>query len=88
MDAVQQANSGHPGTPMAMAPVIYCLWQELDDIKRFRQLDSKCPGHPEYRWTSGIETTTEPLGQGVATSVGMALAAKWMAQYFNRPASR
>lgn len=138
MDAVQQANSGHPGTPMAMAPVAYCLWQRylrfdpedpiwpgrdrfvlsaghastllyamlhlagvkavnpmyetlgklsvtLDDIKRFRQLDSKCPGHPEYRWTSGIETTTGPLGQGIATSVGMAIAGKWMAQYFNRP---
>jgi transketolase len=138
MDAVQQANSGHPGTAMAMAPVVYCLWQrhlrfdpddpiwpnrdrfvlsighasmllysmlhltgvkavnpkyeslghlsvELDDIKRFRQLDSKCPGHPEYRWTSGVETTTGPLGQGVATSVGMAIAAKWMAAYFNRP---
>ena len=138
MDAVQQANSGHPGTPMAMAPVIYTLWQEflrfdpddpiwpnrdrfvlsighasmllysalhlarvkavnpeyeqlgtltvsLDDIKRFRQLNSKCPGHPEYRWTSGIETTTGPLGQGVATSVGMAIGARWMANYFNRP---
>ncbi len=138
MDAVQQANSGHPGTPMAMAPVIYTLWQQflrfdpddpiwpnrdrfvlscghasmllysmlhlsqvkavdpeyerlgtlsvgLDDIKNFRQLNSKCPGHPEYRWTSGIETTTGPLGQGVATSVGMALASRWMAQYFNRP---
>ncbi|QDL06773.1 transketolase [Brasilonema octagenarum UFV-E1] len=138
MDAVQQANSGHPGTPMAMAPVAYCLWQRflrfdpedpiwanrdrfvlsnghasmllysllhltgvkavnakyeqlgepsvtLDDIKRFRQLDSKCPGHPEYRWTSGVETTTGPLGQGVATSVGMAIAGQWMAQYFNRP---
>lgn len=138
MDAVQQANSGHPGTPMALAPVAYCLWQRflrfdpddpiwanrdrfvlsnghasmllysllyltgvkavnakyeqlgepsvtLDDIKRFRQLDSKCPGHPEYRWTSGVETTTGPLGQGVATSVGMAIARQWMAQYFNRP---
>lgn len=138
MDAVQAANSGHPGTPMAMAPVVYCLWQRflrfdpndpiwpnrdrfvlsighasmllyamlylcgvkavnpkyetlgepsvtLDDIKRFRQLDSKCPGHPEYRWTSGVETTTGPLGQGVATSVGMAIAGKWMAHYFNRP---
>jgi transketolase len=138
MDAVQQANSGHPGTPMALAPVAYCLWQRflrfdpedpiwpnrdrfvlsvghasmllysllhltgvksvnpkyetlgqlsvsLDDIKHFRQLDSKCPGHPEYRWTSGIETTTGPLGQGVATSVGMAIAGKWMSQYFNRP---
>jgi transketolase len=138
MDAVQRANSGHPGTPMAMAPVAYCLWQRilrfdpqdpiwpnrdrfvlsmghasmllysllhltgvravnpkyerlgeaavtLGDIERFRQLDSKCPGHPEYRWTSGIETTTGPLGQGVATSVGMAISAKWQAQYFNRP---
>jgi transketolase len=138
MDAVQQANSGHPGTPMAMAPVAYCLWQKflrfdpddpiwpnrdrfvlsmghasmllysmlhlaqvkavnpkyetlgelsvpLDDIKRFRQLDSRCPGHPEYRWTSGIETTTGPLGQGVATSVGMAIAGKWLGAYFNRP---
>src|SRR5215467_67155 len=138
MDAVQQANSGHPGTPMAMAPVAYCLWQRflrfdpddpiwpnrdrfvlsaghasmllysllhltgvkavnpqyerlgapsvtLDDIKHFRQLDSKCPGHPEYRWTSGVETTTGPLGQGVATSVGMAIAGRWLAQHFNRP---
>jgi transketolase len=138
MDAVQQARSGHPGTPMALAPVAYCLWQHflrfdpdhpiwpnrdrfvlsvghasmllyallhltgvkavnpkyevlgelsvsLDDIKHFRQLDSKCPGHPEYRWTSGIETTTGPLGQGVATSVGMAVAARWFASYFNRP---
>ena len=57
----------------------------LEDIKRFRQLDSKCPGHPEYRWTSGVETTTGPLGQGVATSVGMAIASKWMAAQFNRP---
>jgi transketolase len=138
MDAVQQANSGHPGTPMAMAPVVYGLWQRhlrfdpndpiwpnrdrfvlsaghasmllygmlhlagvkavnpkyetlgdlavsLDDIKRFRQLDSKTPGHPEYRWTSGVETTTGPLGQGAANSVGMAIASKWMAAYFNRP---
>lgn len=138
MDAVQQANSGHPGTAMAMAPVVYCLWQRflrfdpddpiwpnrdrfvlsighasmllyamlylcgvkavnpkyetlgelsvtLDDIKRFRQLESRCPGHPEYRWTSGVETTTGPLGQGVATSVGMALAGRWMTSYFNRP---
>ena len=138
MDAVQQANSGHPGTPMAMAPVAYALWQHhlrfdpghpiwpnrdrfvlsmghasmllysmlhltgvkavnpayetlghlsvgLDDIKNFRQLDSRCPGHPEYRWTSGVETTTGPLGQGVATSVGMAIAGKWMAARFNRP---
>ena len=138
MDAVQAANSGHPGTPMAMAPVAYSLWQRhlrfdpadpiwpdrdrfvlsaghasmllysllhltgvkavnpayerlgtptvsLDDIKKFRQLDSKCPGHPEYRWTSGVETTTGPLGQGVATSVGMAIAGKWMASQFNKP---
>jgi len=137
MDAVQMANSGHPGTPMAMAPVAYTLWQQflrfdpddpiwpnrdrfvlsaghastllysllhlagvkavnpeyerlgepsvpLDDLKRFRQLDSRCPGHPEYRWTSGIETTTGPLGNGFATSVGMAIAANWQAQYFNR----
>jgi transketolase len=57
----------------------------LEAIRRFRQLDSKCPGHPEYRWTSGIETTTGPLGQGIATSVGMALGGKWMAAHFNRP---
>src|SRR3990172_7847628 len=140
MDAVQKAGSEHPGTPMAMAPVAYCLWQcflrfdpedpiwpnrdrfvlsighasmllysmlhltgvkavnpqyerlgepsvRLEDIQRFRQLDSKCPGHPEYRWTSGVETTTGPLGQGVATSVGMAIAGLWMARYFNRPGS-
>ena len=138
MDAVQKAGSGHPGTPMAMAPVAYCLWQRhlrfdpedpiwpnrdrfvlsigqasmllysllhlagvravnpkyerlgefsvtLDDIRRFRQLESRCPGHPEYRWTSGVETTTGPLGQGVATSVGMAIGSRWMAGYFNRP---
>jgi transketolase len=138
MDAVQAANSGHPGTPMALAPVVYCLWQDflrfdpddpiwpnrdrfvlsnghasmllysmlhltgvkavnsqyerqgelsvkLEDIKHFRQLDSKCPGHPEYRLTSGVETTTGPLGQGVATSVGMAIAGRWQAAYFNRP---
>ncbi|HXR31696.1 MAG TPA: transketolase [Solirubrobacterales bacterium] len=130
IDAIQKANSGHPGTPMALAPVAYTLWQRflrfdpadpiwpgrdrfvlsaghasmllyallhlsgvravdpdyevvgdpavsLDDIKRFRQLDSRAPGHPEYRWTSGVETTTGPLGQGVATSVGMAIASKW-----------
>ena len=123
---------------MALAPVVYCLWQRilrfdpshpiwpnrdrfvlsighasmllyamlhlsevravnpkyetlgqlsvtLEDIKRFRQLDSKCPGHPEYRWTSGVETTTGPLGQGLATSVGMAFAERWLASYFNRP---
>jgi transketolase len=138
MDAVQAANSGHPGTPMAMAPVAYCLWQHflhfdpqdpvwpnrdrfvlsighastllyallhltevravskdyealgepsvpLDALKVFRQLDSRCPGHPEYRWTSGVETTTGPLGQGVATSVGMAIARQWLAARYNRP---
>jgi transketolase len=128
MDAVQQANSGHPGTPMALAPVVYTLWQNflrfdpdgptwpnrdrfvlsnghamlhlsgvksdgtkrelavtLDDIKRFRQLGSKCPGHPEYRLTAGVETTTGPLGQGCGNSVGMALAGRWLAQHFNRP---
>jgi transketolase len=138
IDAVQAANSGHPGTPMAMAPVAYTLWQEflrfdphdpiwpnrdrfvlsaghastllysllhlaqvkavnpayetlgelsvpLEDLKRFRQLDSRCPGHPEYRWTSGIETTTGPLGNGYATSVGMAIAGRWQASHFNRP---
>src|SRR5215472_11979114 len=138
MDAVQAANSGHPGTPMALAPVVYYLWQRflrydpndpiwpnrdrfvlsighasmllysmlhltgvkavskdyerlgepcvpLDAIKRFRQLDSRCPGHPEYRWTSGVETTTGPLGQGLATSVGMAVAGRWMAAHFSQP---
>lgn len=138
MDAVQAANSGHPGTPMAMAPVVYCLWQQflrfdpqdplwpnrdrfvlsighasmllyallhlaevravgedgettgelsapLEALKAFRQLDSPCPGHPEYGWTSGVETTTGPLGQGVATSVGMAIARQWLAARYNRP---
>ena len=138
MDAVQQANSGHPGTPMSMAPVMYGLWQRhlkydpadpvwpnrdrfvlsighasmllystlylagvraldshhqvlnqpsltLDDLKKFRQLDSKTPGHPEYGLTGGVETTTGPLGQGVANSVGMAIASKWLGSYFNRP---
>jgi transketolase len=138
MDAVQQANSGHPGAPMALAPVAYTLWQQflrfdpddpiwpnrdrfvlsnghasmllysllhlagvkavnpkyeqlgelavkMEDIKRFRQLDSKCPGHPEYRWTSGVETTTGPLGQGLANSVGMAIANDWLGKHFNRP---
>jgi len=138
MDGVQAANSGHPGTPMAMAPVAYCLWQDflrfdpqdpvwpnrdrfvlsighasmllysllhltevravskdyetlgevsvpLDAIRSFRQLDSRCPGHPEYRWTSGVETTTGPLGQGAATSVGMAIASRWLAARYNRP---
>ena len=138
MDAVQQAKSGHPGTPMALAPLVYTLWNRvmrfdprdplwpnrdrfvlsnghasmllwsvlhltrtqavnaeyetlghasvtLDDIRRFRQLDSKAPGHPEYHWVSGVETTTGPLGQGVATSVGMAIAQKWLANRYNRP---
>jgi len=138
MDAVQQANSGHPGTPMALAPVAYTIWQKflrfdpenpvwpnrdrfvlsnghasmllysllhlaqvkavnpqyeirgelsvtLDDIKRFRQINSKTPGHPEYHLTSGVETTTGPLGQGVATSVGMATARWWLGSYFNKP---
>ena len=138
MDAVQRANSGHPGAPMALAPVAYCLWQRflrfdpehplwpnrdrfvlsvghastllysllhltgvkavnpkyellgelsvpLDELKRFRQLGSRCPGHPEYRWTSGVEATTGPLGQGVATSVGMAIASRWKAAHFSRP---
>ena len=138
MDAVQKANSGHPGAPMALAPVAYVLWQQflrydpanpvwpnrdrfvlsnghasmllysmlylsgvkavdseykvqdkpavsLDDIKSFRQLDSKTPGHPEYRITSGVETTTGPLGQGIGNSVGMAIAGKWLAARYNRP---
>ena len=134
MDAVQKANSGHPGTPMALAPVIYALWQRflrfdpedplwpdrdrfvlscghasmllysmlhlagvkapdaggepavgLRDIERFRQLDSKCPGHPEVHRTAGVETTTGPLGQGCGNSVGMAIAGRWLAQRFNRP---
>jgi transketolase len=137
MDAVQQANSGHPGTPMGIAPVAYTLWQRflrfdpadpiwpnrdrfvlseghasallwallhltgtravdpdyevlgtpcvtMDDLKTFRQLGSHCPGHPEYRWTSGVEATTGPLGQGVATSVGMAIAGQWLAARYNR----
>jgi len=138
IDAVQQAKSGHPGTPMALAPLIYTIWNRamrfdpqdpiwpnrdrfvlsnghasmllwsalhltrtravnadyetlgqpsvtLDDIRRFRQLASKAPGHPEYHWVSGVETTTGPLGQGVATSVGMAMAEKWLASQYNRP---
>lgn len=138
MDAVQAANSGHPGTAMSLAPVVYSLWQHflkfdpedpiwpnrdrfvlsvghasmllysmlhltgvkavnskyenlgteavsLDDIRNFRQLGSRCAGHPEYRWTSGVETTTGPLGQGLATSVGMAIASRHMAARFNRP---
>jgi transketolase len=138
IDAVQKAKSGHPGTPMALAPLVYTLWNRvmrfdprdpiwpnrdrfvlsnghasmllwsalhlsgtcavnaeyerlgapsvtLDDIRRFRQLDSKAPGHPEYRWVSGVETTTGPLGQGIATSVGMAIAEKWLESRYNRP---
>lgn len=139
MDAVEKAKSGHPGTPMAMAPVGYALWARvlrydpldptwpnrdrfvlsmghasmllygllhvagvrdigpdgkvsedelavsLEDIKQFRQYGSKCPGHPEYGETTGVETTTGPLGQGVATSVGMAIASKWLKATFNRP---
>jgi transketolase len=137
IDAVQQAKSGHPGTPMALAPLVYTLWNRvmrfdprhpiwpnrdrfvlsnghasmllwsllhltrtlavnaeyetlgcpsvtLDDIRNFRQLDSKAPGHPEYHWVSGVEATTGPLGQGVAMSVGMAIAEKWLASRYNR----
>jgi transketolase len=135
IDAVEKANSGHPGTPMSMAPVAYELWQNhlrydpadpvwpnrdrfvlsaghasmllysvlflagvrkvdedynitdepacsLEEIENFRQLHSRTPGHPEYRWTSGVETTTGPLGQGIATSVGMAIASKWQGERF------
>ncbi|HEY3097898.1 MAG TPA: transketolase [Methylomirabilota bacterium] len=138
IDAVERAKSGHPGTPMALAPLVYTIWNRvmrfdpsdpiwpnrdrfvlsnghasmllwsvlhltgtkavnadyerlgqpsvsLDDIRRFRQLDSKAPGHPEYHWVSGVETTTGPLGQGAATSVGMAIAEKWLAAHYNRP---
>jgi transketolase len=138
IDAVQAAQSGHPGTPMALAPLVYTIWNRsmnfdpqdpiwpnrdrfvlsnghasmllwsilhltgvqavdidyeqlgkpsvtLDDIRRFRQIDSRAPGHPEYHWVSGVETTTGPLGQGVATSVGMAMARKWLANRFNQP---
>ncbi len=138
IDAVQQANSGHPGAPMGLAPVVYSLWHNflnydpadplwpnrdrfvlsaghasmllyatlhlagvraanakgeilkepavsLDDIKRFRQLDSRTPGHPESHLTTGVETTTGPLGQGVGNSVGMAIAGKWLASNFNKP---
>jgi transketolase len=138
MDAVQAANSGHPGTPMALAPAAYVLWNRvlrydpdeplwpsrdrfvlscghasmllyavlhlagvkqlgpdgkptselavtLDQIKRFRQLHSRCPGHPEHAETSGVETTTGPLGQGVGNSVGMAVAQRWLAARYNRP---
>jgi transketolase len=138
MDAVQKANSGHPGTPMGLAPAAYALWQDqlrfdpadpiwpnrdrfvlssghasmllyallhltntqavdssyqpvgrqsvtLDDIKKFRQLDSACPGHPEYHLTSGVECTTGPLGQGVGMSVGMAIAERFLASRYNQP---
>ena len=138
IDAVQQAKSGHPGTPMALAPLVYTLWNRvmrfdpadpiwpnrdrfvlsnghasmliwsvlhltgtravnadyerlgapavsLDDIRHFRQLNSKAPGHPEYHWVSGVETTTGPLGQGIATSVGMAIARRWLAARYNQP---
>src|ERR1700733_13788752 len=138
MDAVQKANSGHPGAPMGLAPVAYTLWQKflrydpadptwpnrdrfvlsnghasmllysmlhlagvqaldekdeplgrpsvtLDDIKQFRQLDSRTPGHPEFGVTTGVETTTGPLGQGVAASVGMAIGGRWLGARYNRP---
>jgi transketolase len=138
IDAVERAKSGHPGTPMALAPLVYTIWNRvmrfdptdpiwpnrdrfvlsnghasmllwsvlhltgtlavnadyerlgqlavsLEDIRRFRQIGSKAPGHPEYHWVSGVETTTGPLGQGVATSVGMAIAQKWLADRYNRP---
>jgi transketolase len=138
IDAVEKAKSGHPGTPMALAPLVYTIWNRmmrfdpkdpiwpnrdrfvlsnghasmllwsvlhlsktcavnpeyerlgdpsvtLDDIRRFRQIGSKAPGHPEYHWVSGVETTTGPLGQGAATSVGMAIARKWLAERYNRP---
>lgn len=141
MDAVQKAESGHPGTPMDIAPVAYVLWQRflrfdpadpiwpnrdrfvlseghasallwsllclagvrsvdpdyevlgrpavtVEDLETFRQWDSHCPGHPEYRWTSGVEATTGPLGQGVATSVGMAMAGQWLAARYNRDGFR
>jgi len=125
MDAVQKANSGHPGTPMALAPVAYTIFERflrhnpknakwanrdrfvlsnghasmllysmlyltgygltLDDLKAFRQWQSKTPGHPEYGHTAGVETTTGPLGQGISNSVGMAIAERWLAAHFNRP---
>src|SRR3954470_11501065 len=125
MDAVQKADSGHPGTPMALAPLAYVLWTRhlrydpkdpewmnrdrfvlsaghasmllysvlyltgydlaLEDLKQFRQWESKTPGHPEYGYTPGVETTTGPLGQGLATAVGMAVGEAHMAAVFNRP---
>ena len=78
--APDRSESGQPKVRDAGQPSV-----PLDDIKRFRQLDSKCPGHPEYRWTSGVETTTGPLGQGVATSVGMAIAERWSGQLLQSP---
>jgi transketolase len=104
MDAVQKANSGHPGMPMGMADIAEVVWNDflkhnpnnphwenrgynlsIDDLKAFRQLHSKTPGHPEYKETPGVETTTGPLGQGLANGVGMALAEKILAKQFNRP---
>jgi transketolase len=124
IDAVQKANSGHPGAPMGLAPVAYVLWDRflrhspadprwpnrdrvvlsaghasallysmlhltgydlpLSEIEKFRQIGSKCPGHPEYNLTPGVETTTGPLGQGIANSVGMAIAERWLAAHFNQ----
>src|SRR6267154_2074192 len=100
IDAVQQAKSGHPGTPMLLWSVLHLTGTRavnaeyerlgqpavsLDDIRHFRQLGSKAPGHPEYHLVSGVEATTGPLGQGVATSVGMAIAEAWLANRYNRP---
>src|ERR1700727_692362 len=87
MDAVQAANSGHPGTPMGMAPTGYVLWQGLLSFDPDDPIwpDRKCPGHPEYRFTSGVETTTGPLGQGLANSVGMAVPGRWLATHYNKP---
>src|SRR5271155_1915773 len=98
IDAVQQANSGHAWTLLYSALHLTRVTSvdekyerlgtpavALDDLKHFRQLGSKCPGHPEYHLTSGVETTTGPLGQGIANSVGMAIAADWLAKHFNRP---
>ncbi|MDP1957234.1 MAG: transketolase, partial [Rhodocyclaceae bacterium] len=125
MDAVQKANSGHPGAPMGMAEIAEVLWNHhlrhnpnnpkwanrdrfvlsnghgsmliyallhltgydlsIDDLKKFRQLHSKTPGHPELGYTPGIETTTGPLGQGITNAVGMAMAEKLLANEFNKP---
>ncbi len=85
IDAVQQAKSGHPGTPMALAPLVYTIWNRVMRFDPQDQFGSHAPGHPEYHWVSGVETTTGPLGQGVATSVGMAMAEKWLANHYNRP---